>query len=170
MQPIKTNSSSLQRILLVFLFITSIFLSPAYAKHKYGMSQTTSIGERVIIIDPNIHRWGAYSNGKLIRSGLATAGGKYCPDIHRGCRTRAGSFRIQSLGSSGCKSTRYPIRKPGAPMPYCMFFNGNQGLHGSYEVVAGNISHGCVRVSVEDAHWIRFNFANIGTLLIVKPY
>lgn len=55
-------------------------------------------------------------------------------------------------------------------MPYCMFFNGRQGLHGSYEVVKGNISHGCVRVHVEDAKWIRFNFAGYGTRVIVRPY
>jgi lipoprotein-anchoring transpeptidase ErfK/SrfK len=55
-------------------------------------------------------------------------------------------------------------------MPYCMFFNGNQGLHGSYNVVDGNASHGCVRMTVSDAEWVRFNFANIGTKVIVRPY
>ncbi len=44
-------------------------------------------------------------------------------------------------------------------MPYCMFFNGNQGLHGSPYVMEGNVSHGCVRLSVSDAEWLRFNFA-----------
>ncbi len=55
-------------------------------------------------------------------------------------------------------------------MPYCMFFNGNQGLHGSHELAEGNISHGCVRISVDDAYWVRFNFANIGTKIIVMSY
>jgi len=55
-------------------------------------------------------------------------------------------------------------------MPYCMFFNGKQGLHGSNQVVRGNVSHGCVRLHVGDAKWIRFNFATIGTKVIVKPY
>jgi lipoprotein-anchoring transpeptidase ErfK/SrfK len=58
----------------------------------------------------------------------------------------------------------------GAPMPYCMFFNGSQGLHGSYEVVDGNASHGCVRMTVSDAEWVRFNFATIGTKVVVRPY
>ncbi|MBA3661205.1 MAG: L,D-transpeptidase [Gammaproteobacteria bacterium] len=130
-------------------------------------------GEKTIVIDPSVHAWGAYdTSGSLIRSGLATAGNSWCPDIKRSCRTRVGTFRIQSLGSASCKSTIYPLPRGGAPMPYCMFFNGNQGLHGSApgNVVEGNVSHGCVRMSVSDAEWIRFNFARIGTKVIVRPY
>jgi hypothetical protein len=128
-------------------------------------------GERVVMIDPNVHAWGAYGHdGQLIKAGLATAGGEYCPDINRGCKTSSGTFRIQSLGASTCKSTRYPLPRGGAPMPYCMFFNKNQGLHGSQYVMEGNQSHGCVRLSVQDAEWVRFNFATIGTKVIVKPY
>jgi lipoprotein-anchoring transpeptidase ErfK/SrfK len=129
--------------------------------------------EKVIVIDPNVHVWGAYnSNGELIRAGLATAGSDWCPDIKRRCHTKAGSFRIASLGSPSCKSSIYPLPHGGAPMPYCMFFNGNQGLHGSPSsvVVEGNLSHGCVRLHIPDAQWIRYNFANVGTKVIVKPY
>lgn len=128
-------------------------------------------GEKVIIIDPNSHTWGAYNaSGKLLKSGIATAGGKWCRDVGRSCRTRAGHFRIQSLGGPGCKSSKYPLPRGGAPMPYCMFFNGKQGLHGSYQVVRGNVSHGCVRVTVGAAKWIRYNFAHIGTKIIVRGY
>lgn len=129
-------------------------------------------GEKKIIINPNTHTWHAYSaTGKLLRSGIATAGGKWCPDIRRSCKTKSGVFRVFSLGSFSCKSSKYPIeRGGGAPMPYCMFFNGSQGLHGSYNVVRGNISHGCVRLKVLDAKWLRFNFITIGTKVIVKSY
>jgi lipoprotein-anchoring transpeptidase ErfK/SrfK len=129
-------------------------------------------GEKVIIVDPRAHAWGAYNaRGQLLRSGLATAGGKWCADIGRSCRTKTGTFSIASLGSSSCISKKYPIDEGGgAPMPYCMFFNGGQGIHGSYNVVAANVSHGCVRVSVDDAEWIRFNFARVGTKVIIKPY
>ncbi len=127
--------------------------------------------EKVIVINPNVHVWGAYgADGNLIRAGLTSAGSDWCADIQRRCRTKPGSFRIQSLGAASCKSTLYPLPHGGAPMPYCMFFNGSQGMHGSYAVVEGNISHGCVRMHVADAEWIRFNFANIGTKVIVKPY
>ena len=127
--------------------------------------------EKTILIDPSVHAWGAYdSNGDLIRAGLATAGGNWCDDVGRACRTRAGTFRIYSLGSEGCKSSIYPLPNGGAPMPYCMFFNGNQGLHGSPYTVEGNVSHGCVRITVNDAEWVRYQFARPGTKVIVRPY
>lgn len=141
---------------------------PNYASR---LPQKINTREKVIVINPNVHAWGAYdSNGNLVRAGLATAGASWCSDIKRACKTRAGSFRIQSLGARSCKSSIYPLPKGGAPMPYCMFFNGNQGLHGSPYVMEGNASHGCVRMRVEDAEWMRFNFARIGTKVIVKSY
>lgn len=128
--------------------------------------------EKTILINPRVHAWGAYQNGELVRAGIATAGGSYCPDIKRSCKTRAGSFRIQSLGSSTCKSTRYPLPRGGAPMPYCMFFDGNRGIHGSPAgaVVEANVSHGCVRVPISDAEWLRYDFAHLGTRVVVEPY
>lgn len=130
-------------------------------------------GQRMVLVDPNVHVWGAYdASGDLIKAGLATAGNSYCPDIHRPCRTKAGTFRVQSLGGPGCKSSIYPLPHGGAPMPYCMFFNKNQALHGTpgSHVVEGNISHGCVRLHVEDAEWLRYNFVQVGTKVVVKPY
>lgn len=143
-----------------------------YTSYSSRLPQTLGgYNEKVIIVNPRKHVWGAYSaDGKLLRAGLATAGSSWCPDIHRACRTRSGSFRIFSLGSRSCYSKRYPVGRGGAPMPYCMFFNGNQGLHGSHEIAEANLSHGCVRISVSDAEWVRFNFANIGTKIIVTSY
>lgn len=135
-------------------------------------NQISPPGEKVIVIDPRAHAWGAYlPDGQLIRSGLASAGAKWCKDRGRPCRTSVGSFRIFSLGNSDCVSSIYPLEDGGgAPMPYCMFFNGNQGLHGSNQLAQANISHGCVRVSVRDAEWLRFDFVRVGTKVIVKPY
>jgi hypothetical protein len=128
--------------------------------------------EKVIIVDPVVHAWSAYSaDGKLIRSGLATAGSRWCEDIGRPCKTKSGVFHIYSLGSQDCISSKYPIEEGGgAPMPYCMYFNGSQGLHGSNHVVEGNISHGCVRMHESDARWLRYNFATVGTKVIIRPY
>ncbi len=143
----------------------------SYGSYVSRLSPTSGYGEKVIVINPRKHVWGAYAaDGKLLRAGLATAGSSWCPDIHRACRTRSGSFRIFSLGSRSCYSKRYPVGRGGAPMPYCMFFNGNQGLHGSHEIAEANLSHGCVRISVGDAEWVRFNFANIGTKVVVMSY
>ncbi len=144
----------------------------SYLHYDIFKGKARPVGEKKIVVDPVNHTWHAYAaNGKLLRSGIATAGGRWCSDIGRGCKTKSGTFRIASLGSASCVSSKYPVeRGGGAPMPYCMFFNGHQGLHGSYNVVRGNVSHGCVRLKVADAKWIRFNFATIGTKVIVKPY
>lgn len=156
-----------------------------YGRHRYRSSsgygryhgsymsrlpQQISSSADTIVVDPSVHAWGAYSGGRLVKAGLASAGSNYCKDLHRPCRTRAGYYHIQSLGSAGCKSTRFPLGKGGAPMPYCMYFNGNFALHGSYELAEGNISHGCVRMHVDDARWIRYNFARVGTPVIVRSY
>lgn len=130
-------------------------------------------GQKTIVVDPNVHAWGAYDqSGQLVRAGLAVAGANWCPDIGRSCHTKPGTFRIASLGSASCKSSIYPLPRGGAPMPYCMFFNKNQGLHGTYEggLAEANLSHGCVRMHIPDAEWVRYNFANVGTRVIVKPY
>lgn len=143
-----------------------------YPSYESRLPPHIASNEKTILIDPNVHAWGAYSNGSLVKAGLAVAGADYCPDIGRKCHTGAGSFRVNSLGSASCKSSKYPIGRGGAPMPYCMFFNRNQAMHGEYEggLAEANLSHGCVRMHTPDAEWIRFNFANVGTRVVVKPY
>lgn len=140
------------------------------ANYESRLPSSISSKEKTVLVDPNVHAWGAYEDGALVRGGLAAAGAGYCPDIHRPCHTKSGTFRIYSLGSADCKSHIFPVPRGGAPMPYCMYFNGGQALHGSYELADANISHGCVRLDPSDAAWLRFNFANIGTKVIVRPY
>lgn len=144
----------------------------SYSSYKARLPQTMETGgEKIILVDPNKHVWGAYSaDGNLVRAGLATAGSKWCRDLGRPCRTKAGTFRIESLGDSSCISRKFPLGEGGAPMPYCMYFNGAQALHGSYELAEANLSHGCVRIEPSEAKWIRFNFARIGTKVIVRAY
>lgn len=135
--------------------------------------------EKLVVVDPTEHVWGAYNaKGKLIRWGIATTGAAYCSDIRQSCRTKSGEFRIYSLGDGGCISSKYPIPGGGAPMPYCMYFNGSQALHGSDDVQYSNASHGCVRMHVEDAKWLRYHFAEgpragngyRGTRVLIKGY
>ncbi len=153
---------------------TSLPSSHSSASYTSRLPQSINTnGEKTVLVDPRVHAWGAYgADGNLVRAGLATAGSGWCPDIGRPCHTRAGTFRIQSLGNADCKSSKYPLPRGGAPMPYCMYFNGHQGLHGSPAgaVVEGNASHGCVRMHVGDAAWLRYNFANVGTRVIVRSY
>lgn len=148
----------------------STFSSPTAVE---SMPSQISTSEKVVIVDPRIHAFGAYDeSGNLIRSGQASAGRDWCPDLGRPCHTSVGTFRFYSLGAPECKSTLFPLGRGGAPMPYCMYFHENQALHGvpDSEVGDANLSHGCVRVHVDDAEWLRYNFVNNGTKIIVKPY
>jgi lipoprotein-anchoring transpeptidase ErfK/SrfK len=151
-----------------FLLVSFLFLPVSI----FSMPQHISpMGEKVIIVDPREHRFGAYdASGNLLRSGLASAGADWCNDMDAPCHTETGTFRILSLGSSKCTSPSFPMPSGGAPMPYCMYFTHDQALHGSYEVVDGNISHGCVRLHVSDAAWLRFHFAEHGTLVLIESY
>lgn len=122
--------------------------------------QIEAPGEKVIVVDTVDQAWGAYdADGILVRWGPASTGRNYCRDIDLPCNTHPGSFRIFSLGSSDCYSTKFPLPDGGAPMPYCMYFNNGQALHGEPNGLPGyNASHGCVRLYVSDAEWLRYDF------------
>jgi len=168
-------------ILFIALLVvsTSAYAATSAPKASKSTHHIAAPGEKVIIVNPRTHSWAAYdAKGKLVRSGMATSGGSWCKDIKRSCRTKAGHFRIFSLGSESCVSRKYPRPHGGAPMPYCMFFNGGQGLHGSPYVMRKNVSHGCVRVTVSSAKWLRYHFVEgpkksngyRGTKIIIRPY
>jgi len=142
--------------------------------------QTTPLGEKLIIFDPRLHAFGAYdSSGILVRWGPASGGADWCKDLNGSCRTTSGHFRIYSMGSSECFSTKFPLPEGGAPMPYCMYFNNGEAFHGSPNGLAGyNASHSCVRLYVNDAEWLRYDFAEgpsaynnyRGTKVIINQY
>lgn len=116
-------------------------------------------GTKVIFVSLEKLAWGAYdANGTLLLWGPVSGGRGYCPDIGRGCHTKIGKFEIYQKGGAGCVSTKYPVGRGGAPMPYCMFFNGGFALHGSHDVPGYHASHGCVRLFVKDAKWLNQEF------------
>lgn len=166
----------------IFFSIAVLFSSHAFSSSLHSNynaatfearmpSRIAPDGQRVLIVNPRVHAWGAYdANGFLVRGGVATAGANWCGDLGRPCHTRSGVFRIYSLGSADCKSSKFPLHRGGAPMPYCMFFNKGQALHGSREVVDANASHGCVRLQVQDAEWLRYNFVSVGTKVVIMQY
>ena len=150
--------------------------SANYNEDKYvaRLPQHIEMGhEKVILVDPNAFAWGAYApDGELVRGGIATAGADFCPDDNAPCRTKVGTFRLYSLGGEDCYSRIYPRGKGGALMPYCMFFSGGESLHGSpdHMLVESNISHGCVHIRIPDAQWLREDFAQVGTKVVIMPY
>jgi len=140
----------------------------------------SSTGEKTIVFDPNELAWGAYdADGTLLRWGPASGGADYCRDIDDACQTHEGTFRIYSVGSSDCYSKKFPLPDGGAPMPYCMYFVNGQAFHGEPRGLPGfNASHGCVRMYVNDAEWLRYSFVEgpysgnqfRGTKVIVNAY
>lgn len=127
-------------------------------------------GKKIIIVslNPAVLAWGAYSpQGNLQHWGPVSGGQDWCPDINRGCRTSVGKFAIYHKKGAGCKSSKFPVNRGGAPMPYCMFFHGGFALHGSYDVPGYNASHGCVRLFVPDAKWLNEEFVGGGGVPVI---
>ncbi|MGD9591091.1 MAG: L,D-transpeptidase [Candidatus Berkiella sp.] len=130
----------------------------------------TSSSGNIVKVDLGKLAWGAYdSQGNLVKWGRASGGKKYCPDIGRGCRTVTGTFTIFNKKGPGCKSSRFPVGKGGAPMPYCMHFKGGYAMHGG-NVPNYNASHGCVRLPYADAQWLNQNFVRVGSTRVNIKY
>lgn len=154
---------------IAILLTTSL---SAYAESYSDDSSKKTHPKTTVVFDPKHHKWTAYLDGKKIKSGRASGGKSYCPDIGRGCRTIVGTFKVISKKGPGCKSTRFPVEtRGGAPMPWCMHFHPKgYAIHGSHDVPNHNASHGCVRVVPADAKWLNQNFVRIGTTVVVLPY
>lgn len=158
----------------LLLLTGSLACSSSFAGSHYmpaGEKSLNLASNGTFIFNPRSHSWKAVSSsGKVIRSGRASGGKGYCPDIKRSCRTPVGSYSVSHKEGASCRSSRYPIGKGGSPMPYCMFFSKNYAVHGSYNVPNHNASHGCIRVTPSDAKWLYQNFMHSGTSVIVKSY
>lgn len=142
-------------------------VQPAYSMP----GKRPATGKKAFVFSPAHHAWGAYDvDGNLINEGRASGGQEYCADINRPCRTPSGHYRVVRKGGPDCKSSKFPVGKGGAPMPYCTFFHGGFAVHGSSDVPNRNASHGCVRVTPDSARWLSQNFFKIHTQVIVEPY
>ena len=168
MDAMKRNAWVIKLVGLAFLASISggLFASNAPATASYQV-----LASNTFIFYPKKLRWVAINdNGKVVKSGQASGGRNYCPDIKRACRTPTGTFHVVSEGGAGCRSSRYPVGRGGAKMPYCMFFTNLYAIHGSYELPNYNASHGCIRVKPTDAKWLQQNFIKIGTKVVVESY
>jgi L,D-transpeptidase ErfK/SrfK len=118
-------------------------------------------GKKVIVVNFTKLAFGAYDeDGNLLHWGPISGGKGYCPDIGRRCNSPRGTFYIYTKQGGGCVSTKFPVGRGGAPMPYCMFFHGGFALHGSPEVPGYNASHGCIRMFTSDAKWLNQEFTD----------
>ncbi|MFC3907465.1 L,D-transpeptidase [Legionella dresdenensis] len=164
--------STKKGLLSFFLaFVSFTATQSSVANTSLSSSSKLTVASNTFIFNPKSLTWSAVnSNGKVIRSGKASGGSKYCRDIGRACKTPSGTYSIIHKRGADCRSSRYPVGRGGAKMPYCMFFSKYYAIHGSYEVPNYNASHGCIRVKPHDALWLHQNFIKIGTKVIVKPY
>lgn len=148
-------------------FLSAMDLSPLH-------HQIPPPGRKVIVIALAALAWGAYAaDGSLVMWGPVSGGKGYCSDVRGRCETVIGKFATFRKHGEDCYSTKFPVGKGGAPMPYCMFFKGGYALHGSPVVPGHHASHGCVRLFTEDAQWLNEQFIKVlgkQTFVIVLPY
>lgn len=161
-----------KKIVLAVLWSLSLLCVSAASAREYSYApfpERISTGN-IIKVDLGKLAWAAYDNqGYLVRWGEASGGKRYCPDIRRGCRTVTGTYTIYRKQGPGCKSSRFPVGRGGAPMPYCMHFKGGYAMHGGH-VPGYNASHGCVRLHHEDARWLNQEFVDVGRTRVQIKY
>lgn len=139
-------------------------------------AQDTKEKDKLVVIDLYNLSWGAYNKGKLINWGIANGGMGICKETGRmECKTPIGEWFIKEKRKYS-KSTLYPVecsnkKKCGHPLRWFQIFgNKSEGLHGEYHLLGSNVSHGCVRITIEDAKWLFNEFVEIGTKIIVLDY
>lgn len=157
--------------LLSYSGVASATITDVIVQPDISIVHLNYAANNAFVFNPRSLQWKAINaNGKVIRTGRASGGRGYCPDIKRSCRTPTGMYNVISKSGPSCRSSRYPVGKGGAPMPYCMFFSKYYAIHGSPDVPNRNASHGCIRVEPSEARWLNQNFVEIGTRVVVKPY
>ncbi len=169
--PLAKKGSLMASISIGFIIFFYSIQSNALTNHFNTIkAKPIQLAGNTFVYNPRTLRWKAIRNGKVIRSGRGSGGAKYCRDVKRACRTPTGTYRIISKRGAKCRSSRYPLGRGGAPMPYCMFFSKYYAIHGSPDVPGYNASHGCIRVKPSAARWLYHNFLKIGSKVIVKSY
>lgn len=156
----------------IFIVFMSFMLLIFFNNISFAMTKPIVIvANNTFVFNPKTLRWKAINHkGDVVKSGRASGGRNYCPDIGRSCRTPSGTFRVLRKGDANCHSNSYPVGKGGAPMPYCMFYSKHYAIHGSSNVPDYNASHGCIRVTPSAARWLHKHFIKIGTKVIVRSY
>lgn len=128
-------------------------------------------GKKTFVFSPRYKVWAAYDeNGNRVKVGPATGGSDRCPDQNRSCRTVTGKYSVLRKGEADCTSGKYPLGEGGAPMAYCMHFYKGFSIHGAPGFPDYHHSHGCIRVTNQDARWLNEDFLNVGSSVVVQPY
>ena len=114
----------------------------------------SSLASNELVIDRSSQSFHLIKSGTIVKTGPVSTG-------KRGHKTPSGQFVIHAKRANAW-SNKYK-----APMNYAMFFIG-----GKYAIHQGALpgypaSHGCVRVSKNDARFL-FNQVSVGTKVFIK--
>lgn len=115
---------------------------------------------RWIVINLSNQQLNAWEGDTLVYSASVSTGRSDEP-------TPIGIFAIEQKSERAwMQGENYDIPN----VPYAMFYSGSYAIHGAYwhEQFGSPVSSGCINLPVEQAAWL-FNWANVGTTVIVQP-
>ena len=116
-------------------------------------------------VDPFGQTLSVYDKGQLVFATLIGSGIK-------SFYTRPGLFKIYEKKATDTMTGSFEKGKTDfyslADVPWTMYYDEGRALHGAYWHARWGyiISHGCVNISVGDAHWL-YNWAHIGDWVYV---
>jgi lipoprotein-anchoring transpeptidase ErfK/SrfK len=130
--------------------------------------------EQTILVNLSKFEWTAYDyDGKIVNSGQASGGRRWCEDIKKGCKTPYGFFYVINKRGPHYRSPLYPLNKKiKAPMFWAVRFSWfGPSFHQSNDNwnIKKHQSHGCIHLKKNDAWWINL-FSNSLTKIIILPY
>ncbi len=119
-------------------------------------------GEKWIDVNLSRHTMTAYVGGKAVFGPVATVDGA------RATPTDVGTFKVyvkranMTMRGNNVDGTRYSTPN----VPWSLFFNRGEALHGAYwrSEFGYSASHGCVNLPVKTAKWV-YDWAPIGTVV-----
>lgn len=127
-------------------------------------STTPKRTSRWIEIDLSSQRLYMHDGGKVVATYKVSTGTKSHPTKTGTFKIRA-KLRIQNMGNPNLSRAPYYYTKN---VPWVMYFNGDQALHGAYwhNNFGRVMSHGCVNLPVNVAKKI-YGWAKTGTTVVV---
>jgi lipoprotein-anchoring transpeptidase ErfK/SrfK len=127
---------------------------------------TTTLA-RNIVVDLSEQRTYIYENGQVVNSFLVSSGTAATP-THTGNFRINSHVRVQDMGAL-CYNPNAVNSYCTEDVPWVMYFNGDQGFHGTYwhNNFGNRMSHGCVNLSLGMAEFL-YSWAPNGTEVRVQ--
>lgn len=135
--------------------------------------------QKYLLVDLNNLIWKAIDeNGVIIKTGKAVGGSYKCSDAPRSCKTKFGIYSVLKKYGYVRRSDLYPItckdkKVCGSKMYWQSKIDWSGiSIHGVSDKMLPdyNASHGCIRVSIQNAYWLNKYFLEVGTKVIILDY